>query len=175
MKSRFILVLLVAVILVLASLFGISILKNNSSLPQACTMEAKICPDGVTYVGRTGPNCQFAECPPYETPVPQSESGLLTINAWLSPICPVERIPPDPACAPKPYSTLFDVISNSNNKFSLQVHTDTNGVFSMHLPAGTYTIEPHIEGLYPRCQRATVTVAVNATTTENISCDTGIR
>src|SRR6185437_3005515 len=29
---------------------------------QACTMEAKVCPDGST-VGRTGPNCEFAACP----------------------------------------------------------------------------------------------------------------
>ncbi|MFH1968656.1 MAG: hypothetical protein ABIJ84_04690 [bacterium] len=28
----------------------------------ACTQEAKVCPDG-SAVGRTGPNCQFAECP----------------------------------------------------------------------------------------------------------------
>ena len=30
--------------------------------PQACTEEAKICPDG-SAVGRTGPNCAFAACP----------------------------------------------------------------------------------------------------------------
>lgn len=29
----------------------------------ACTMEVKLCPDGVTSVGREGPNCEFAECP----------------------------------------------------------------------------------------------------------------
>lgn len=28
-----------------------------------CTEEAKLCPDGKTYVGRTGPNCEFASCP----------------------------------------------------------------------------------------------------------------
>jgi hypothetical protein len=28
----------------------------------ACTMEAKICPDG-SAVGRTGPNCEFTPCP----------------------------------------------------------------------------------------------------------------
>lgn len=28
-----------------------------------CTQEAKLCPDGKTYVGRTGPNCEFAKCP----------------------------------------------------------------------------------------------------------------
>jgi hypothetical protein len=38
---------------------------NNSVFEpsgQACTDEAKICPDGST-VGRTGPNCEFARCP----------------------------------------------------------------------------------------------------------------
>ena len=30
---------------------------------QVCTMEAKLCPDGVTYVSRQGSNCEFAECP----------------------------------------------------------------------------------------------------------------
>lgn len=30
--------------------------------PVACTMEAKACPDG-SYVGRQGPNCEFAPCP----------------------------------------------------------------------------------------------------------------
>jgi putative hemolysin len=29
---------------------------------KACTEEAKLCPDG-SAVGRTGPNCEFAECP----------------------------------------------------------------------------------------------------------------
>lgn len=29
----------------------------------ACTMEAKLCPDGTTYVGRQGPNCEFEKCP----------------------------------------------------------------------------------------------------------------
>lgn len=39
---------------------------TSSSLPVACTMEAKICPDG-SAVGRSGPNCEFAPCP---TPKP---------------------------------------------------------------------------------------------------------
>ncbi len=30
--------------------------------PKACTQEAKLCPDG-SSVGRTGPNCEFAQCP----------------------------------------------------------------------------------------------------------------
>jgi hypothetical protein len=30
--------------------------------PVFCAMDAKLCPDG-SYVGRVGPNCEFAECP----------------------------------------------------------------------------------------------------------------
>jgi hypothetical protein len=33
--------------------------KSNQT---ACTTEAKLCPDG-SYVGRSGPNCEFAACP----------------------------------------------------------------------------------------------------------------
>jgi len=38
--------------------------KISKQVP--CTMEAKLCPDG-SYVGRTGPNCEFAPCP-YSSP-----------------------------------------------------------------------------------------------------------
>lgn len=36
--------------------------EDITKVPRACTMEAKLCPDG-TAVGRTGPNCEFAKCP----------------------------------------------------------------------------------------------------------------
>jgi hypothetical protein len=44
--------------------------------PQACTEEAKICPDG-SAVGRTGPNCEFAPCPDAgaEGGAPPSDAG----------------------------------------------------------------------------------------------------
>ncbi|MEK7168498.1 MAG: hypothetical protein AAB778_00625 [Patescibacteria group bacterium] len=35
---------------------------SSSPLPVACTMEAKICPDG-SSVERNGPKCEFAPCP----------------------------------------------------------------------------------------------------------------
>src|SRR3989344_8659709 len=40
--------------------------------PVACTMEAKLCPDG-SAVGRTGPKCEFAECP--TSPIGRQCSG----------------------------------------------------------------------------------------------------
>jgi len=37
-------------------------LPSSATPPQACTQEAMVCPDG-SYVGRTGPNCEFEPCP----------------------------------------------------------------------------------------------------------------
>jgi len=42
--------------------------------PIACTEEAKQCPDG-SYVGRTGPKCEFEKCP---TVTVSSEAGIHT-------------------------------------------------------------------------------------------------
>lgn len=38
-----------------------------------CTMDAKVCPDG-SSVGRSGPNCEFAECPVVITPSVDQET-----------------------------------------------------------------------------------------------------
>jgi hypothetical protein len=42
---------------------------SGTGEPVACTLDAKICPDG-SAVGRIGPNCEFAACP-----VPTSSSS----------------------------------------------------------------------------------------------------
>ena len=41
----------------------------------ACTMEAKLCPDG-SAVGRSGPNCEFSACPVVDTPTPRGSIFL---------------------------------------------------------------------------------------------------
>lgn len=60
-------------LIILAVVLGILILsgaaygayywwQNHGGGKTACTQETKQCPDG-SYVGRTGPDCEFAECP----------------------------------------------------------------------------------------------------------------
>lgn len=61
-----IIVIIIAIIVVGA--VWISGENNNIAQPRACTMEAKICPDG-SAVGRIGPNCEFAACPALEREV----------------------------------------------------------------------------------------------------------
>jgi len=51
--------------------------------PVACTMDAKLCPDG-SYVGRTGPNCEFV-CPEQKTFPPDAIFEDGTINIESSP------------------------------------------------------------------------------------------
>ena len=63
-------IVLIIVIGILAFLYRYEIENPKTALgvhgaPSgvACTDEAKVCPDG-SAVGRTGPNCSFAACPP---------------------------------------------------------------------------------------------------------------
>lgn len=58
-------IIIIIAVALAAALGGYIVLSKKSFNPGggiACTMEAKLCPDG-TAVGRTGPNCEFAECP----------------------------------------------------------------------------------------------------------------
>jgi hypothetical protein len=41
---------------------SLSSTQSSSTEPKFCTQDAKQCPDG-SYVGRTGPNCEFSACP----------------------------------------------------------------------------------------------------------------
>lgn len=70
-----IIVILAALAILFGGYFFYRQLNPANPLPKlgggvACTVEAKLCPDG-SYVGRTGPNCAFASCPgPNPTPTP---------------------------------------------------------------------------------------------------------
>lgn len=59
---------IIAIIIVIAAVLIIIFDRpNKPSDIVACTDDAKVCPDGTT-VGRTGPNCEFAQCPDVKTP-----------------------------------------------------------------------------------------------------------
>ena len=60
MNKKYILIIVTAIILIAGGVYYFA--KQKSPEPVACTMEAKLCPDG-SYVGRVPPNCEFAPCP----------------------------------------------------------------------------------------------------------------
>lgn len=141
--------------------------KNNGI---ACTQEAKLCPDG-SAVGRTGPNCEFALCPDISAINKSGINGTVT----LSPVCPVERIPPDPNCAPKPYATPINILKTGSTKIIKTIQSDLKGIFSVDLSPGVYTLQAQGGNVLPRCPLVSVEVKSGQYTNVDISCDTGIR
>jgi hypothetical protein len=142
-----------------------------------CTADAMQCPDG-TWVGRSGPNCQFV-CPgPTSTP---SGGGILPYQSgiqgivMLGPTCPVERMPPDPNCADKPYSALVAIFRTSDPVHAVVItRSDAQGHFQASLPPGSYTVGAGESNL-PRCPQTPATVGPSGYTQITIMCDTGIR
>lgn len=64
-KSKFPLFIIIGIVLFLliaGSAAGFYFYKKQTPKQIACTLEAKVCPDG-TSVGRQGPTCEFAPCP----------------------------------------------------------------------------------------------------------------
>lgn len=158
---------------------------------KACTMEAKLCPDG-SAVGRTGPNCEFTPCPIMTATTTSTVTTTTTTTVGggqsilpyksgvsgtvvLGPTCPVERIPPDPQCAEKPYATVITVTRTGSSAPFVIGSSDASGVFRFSLPPGSYTLTASDGKMLPRCSPIDVTVGANGYITTTISCDTGIR
>lgn len=82
--SKFIFLIGGLFILIVGLSGGYYLVKSNYKPAQkACTLEAKICPDG-SSVGRTGSNCEFAPCPqitntptPISTPLSTPSTSLI--------------------------------------------------------------------------------------------------
>jgi len=142
--------------------------NNNGGI--ACSMEAKLCPDG-SAVGRTGPNCEFAPCPS------TNGQGIVSGQILLGPTCPVMRIPPDPACADKPYQTTIQIIDRNSPQGAPYkvISSDKQGNYTVTLPVGEYNFQPHGGNVLPRCGSQDVTVSAGANMKVDFSCDTGIR
>src|SRR6185295_5918649 len=107
-----------------------------------CTQDVQLCPDG-TYVARSGPKCEFAECPT-TVPPPAPTPGLKSVisgRVTLSPTCPVETVPPSPGCAPKGYQTTVEARATvGNSTIVATTQSDANGYFNLLLDPGTYSV-----------------------------------
>jgi len=93
----------------------------------------------------------------------------------LGPTCPVQRDPPDPACADKPYVTTVTVMRSGSSAVFASLQSDTSGAFQFSLPPGSYTVSALGGTMLPRCAAVSVTVPTSGYVRADISCDTGIR
>ncbi len=147
---------------------------------QACPQETKLCPDG-SSVGRTGPNCEFAACPGSIATSTTGGGSILPYHSGvqgtvsLGPTCPVERVPPNPQCADKPYAAAIIIYRAGSQSVFIMGNSDTNGVFKFSLPPGSYTLKAVSGNVFPRCTPVNVEVSASGYASTAISCDTGIR
>ncbi len=67
-------------------------------------------------------------------------SVQIALNA--GPVCPVERDPPDPACAPRPVVNVDVFIYDAALNEVGRVTTDATGRAALELPPGAYVVAP---------------------------------
>lgn len=93
------------------------------------------------------------------------------------PVCPVERQPPDPACADRPVAGATLVVQDSSGAEVGRFTSNATGLFTLRLRPGAYLIVPQPMSSLPGTA-SPVEVNVQATGTPEpitISYDTGIR
>jgi hypothetical protein len=77
--------IIIALVLILIGVVGFLIYKYNFSKENAfygCTEEANLCSDG-SAVGRSGPKCEFAECPPLISILTEVEARVIAERSCI--------------------------------------------------------------------------------------------
>lgn len=105
-------------------------------------------------------------------------NGIVRGEVLLGPTCPVERIPPDPACAPRPYKSTINIWNTYTGSNYRPVATDSFGKFKLSLAPGSYSLKvssPPNGSLFPRCGELNIVVSAKRSQNISLNCDTGIR
>lgn len=98
-------------------------------------------------------------------------------NVTAGPTCPVERDPPDPACAPRPVGGAVLVFTDADGSEVARATSAADGTFTVELAPGAYrvTAEP-VDGLMGTPAPMDFEVEAGQPMTElQVSYDTGIR
>jgi hypothetical protein len=132
-----------------------------------------VAPDGtVTVMSESGP-----AIPPdaWPSPVGAGRTGVGGI-AVAGPVCPVERVPPDPACAPRPVSGATLIVRDASGAEIARTVTGADGSFLVELSPGEYVVEPQpAEGLLGTAAAQKLVVVDGAIAQIQLDYDTGIR
>lgn len=105
----------------------------------------------------------------------EGASGGVIGAVQLGPTCPVERIPPEPQCAPRPYQTAIAILRAGSSSVLKTIESDADGRFKTDLGPGSYELRPKGGATLPRCTPQTVEIQPQSFAYVALSCDTGIR
>ena len=111
--------------------------------------------------------------------IPAEGGPWIAGRAVAGPVCPVERIPPDPACADRPVADAVIVIRDAGGAEVARAATAVDGTFLVGVPGGgSWTVEPQpVAGLLGTAPATMVEVAdgPSAWSAVDVAYDTGIR
>ena len=115
---------------------------------------------------------------PATTTTPPPTRAGIEGTVRFGPVCPVERIPPDPACAPRPGAATIRLVGTDGRVLAME-EAGADGRFSIPVAPGDYAVTATASSPSPGrgCQAdpAQVTVVAGSFTAVSVLCDTGIR
>ena len=144
------------------------------------------CTDEHTWLYAVGPDGRVtlqsdggSAVPDEAWPAPDAGGDVtqgLHIAAVASPTCPVEKMPPDPACAPKPVPNVTVLIADDQGQPQGMVVLDGTGQQSVGLKPGTYTVTAQgASGFMNAPEPQRVVIDAGQVTEVALTYDTGIR
>lgn len=119
----------------------------------ACTLEAKICPDGTTVV-RSGPSCEFALCPPPNVSIPSAGIAFALPEGYVAAPVAADADPVVVGAFNKPATTTNALQTITIRDFTIPVGSTTEDVILSHTvlspselpPKGMSAFTPKIIG-----------------------------
>ncbi|MGZ3587549.1 MAG: hypothetical protein ACXVAE_00605 [Candidatus Limnocylindrales bacterium] len=132
-------------------------------------------PSGLPFPSEIVPSpsvIAFASAPP-----PVAPHAGIAGRVLAGPTCPVERIPPDPACAPRGLIGAIIVITDAHGVEVARVTSTADATYAANLPPGDYILKPQpFSGLMGTARAQAVEVVDGLPgPTVDLTYDTGIR
>jgi hypothetical protein len=127
-------------------------------------------PDGsVTLRRETG-----GHVPPDAWPSPRTG---ITVTAIAGPTCPVETVPPDPMCAPRPVGAASIDVQDATGRSIARGTTDATGWAFLEIAPGIYRVSVQAvgDGVMAPPDAQDVEVAAETVAALTFAFDTGIR
>ena len=104
------------------------------------------------------------------------DPATVAIRLVAGPVCPVERNPPDPSCAPRPVPNADVIVRDPSGQEVAQGMSDAQGSMTLSLPGGAYYVEASAaQGLMRVPEPQAFSVPGGRTASIVMEYDTGIR
>ncbi len=148
--------------------------RSSTTVPTSTTLGGRL----TTMVPATSSTTALVTAVTTSTTTSAGADAVVKGTVLFSPVCPVERIPPDPQCAPRPGVADIRLV-RPNGTVAAQGRAGSDGHFSVVVAPGSYAIRATAPAPGPgtgcQVEPAQVAVVARAVALVAVRCDTGIR